>query len=532
MPGKRGSRPVFVPPPAEDSPFSDFLAKDVIPSTNERNQIREILAEKTAHLANLNAKVPKRRTGKKVPRQLRADLDRARKFIRFHQALIAPWRRLPVEIMSEIFLFTLEVTNVNDNQNDFWNDSRNGTLLLGGICKTWRQIALSTPALWSVLSVTLHDAKHPLVWVPTWLERSRSFPVHLQVFWGDKTPLEVLDPIVSTFAAHLHHTAGLWVDGLDIEDPGLVDASYPKATFPTAKSLYAPLLNTVAADLPPGSSWDWIRAACRASPRLVRLTTSDYSNDWSPMISNLKKLHFIDPITMANALQVLENAPNLQDISFDIDGPATTTSSGQVLVMESVTRLEITSTDSLGEFLSQIALPSMTELGVHQIMQWSGPQFHEFITRSACALSVLDFYDIQLPEEALIECLNLKACHTLEGLVVSDCIPPANQLLDHLTYRTHPFPNPHLVSLELGGIHSGDGILATLIASRVAVPASLPTDAPPPARLRKLRFSFFQIAEPERDITHRRDMEELKLLEDTYPELDMAWPGRESTDLN
>jgi hypothetical protein len=55
-----------------------------------------------------------------------------------------------MEIISEIFLFTLECRDMKENH---WNDDRDRTLLLCKICSVWWGIALRTPALWNVLSL-------------------------------------------------------------------------------------------------------------------------------------------------------------------------------------------------------------------------------------------------------------------------------------------------------------------------------------------------------------------------------------------
>ncbi|KAJ7718128.1 hypothetical protein DFH07DRAFT_336872 [Mycena maculata] len=521
MPAKRTLKQSVSTPTAADSPFFDFLEKGRVPSLQERKTIREILADKMSHLASLNSKVPKRRTGKKIPRQLRAELDHTRRFIKFHQALIAPWRRLPIELIAEIFRFTLEVTNQDDNADDYWNDDRPSTLRLCRICRTWRAIAVSTPALWNVLSISLHSVSHPIEWISTWLDRSRSFPLYLQLFWGNKSLPEVINPVLSIFETHLYHTAGLWIDGLDVEDPDLVTNAYPKGTFPPTQSLHAPLLTTVGSDLPPDSKWDWISTACRASPRLTRLTVSKFSIDWFP-ITNLTKMHIIDPVSMSDVLQILEHAPSLQDISFDVGGPATTCSSGKVLVMAAVSRLEITSTDHLGDFLEQIELPALKEIGIHQIANWPDAAFRSFISRSSCILKILEFYDVEISENQIIGCLQDKVCNMLEGLVVSECDPPALGLLQHLTYRQHPFPNPHLTSIVLANLQAPDGFLAALVESRMSPPVTeLPANAPTPARLARMRFSFI---EGPGSVTHINDWSQLQDLYKAYPELELIWP--------
>ncbi|KAJ6584667.1 hypothetical protein B0H19DRAFT_1106000 [Mycena capillaripes] len=524
MPGKRTrSDPfkLFV-----DSPFFVLFEQDRVPSSQQKQMIQQLLAEKTAHLAHLNSKVPKRKTKKKIPRELRAELDHTRRSIKFHRALISPWRRLPVEIMAEIFLFALEVTIQPDDADNSWNDDREGTLLLCKICSNWRSIAINTSALWNVLSINLHYVRRPLDWISTWLDRSRSMPVYLQIFWGHKALPDVINPVLSAFAAHLHHIAGLWIDGLDIENSELIDDAYPQPTFPPVKSpsSFAPLLSIVGVDLPPGTAWDWIHAACRASPCLTHLTASQFSLDWP--VTNLTKLHLFDAVPMFKVFQILEQAPNLENISLDVDGPAVTSSTGNVLVMKSVSRIEVTSSDHLGQFLEQVALPGLVDFAIHQIVNWPEAEFISFLSRSACALRSLHFYDVQISQEQLIACLRYKAFNTLESLFVWECDPPASALLQYLTYHGHPFPNPSLKAIELGNIHATDGLLSTLVESRLSTATGLPSGVPTPALLNRIQFSFVDGAFASENFTHVEDWKRLREIERTSRDtrLELVWP--------
>ncbi|KAJ7081376.1 hypothetical protein B0H15DRAFT_1024875 [Mycena belliarum] len=516
---------VSVSLPPADSPFLGFLEQDRVPSPQERLTIQEMLTEKAAYLAHLNSKVPKRRTGRKIPRQLRVELEHTRRSIKYHQALISPWRRLPVEIMSEIFLFTLLDIGEDGPASVWWEDDRNGTLLLCKICRLWREIAISTPALWNILSFNLHDVSRPLDWVSTWLERSRSLPLYLQVVWNDRALPDVINPVISLFASHLHHIAGLWIDGLDIEDHEIVNniESYPRPTFPPIESPSAPILSTLGVDLPPGSNWDWISAACKTSPCLSSLTTSQFSFDWFP-VANLTKLHFFDPVSIATLLQVLEQAPHLQDISVDIKGPSTTSSSGSVLVMAAVSTLEITSADDhLGPFLDQVAFPQLKDFSIHQLTRWPDAELHSFLTRSSCALRALDLYDIEINETEIITTLRHKACDMLESLGVSECNPPLNLLLQHLTYDHHDreFPNPRLKTIELGDVLSEDGLVAELAESRVAPVIELRPDVSVPDCLERLRISFMVTPGQTHVVTHQDDWMRLSMLQQVWPEFEV-----------
>ncbi|KAJ6466387.1 hypothetical protein C8R45DRAFT_488085 [Mycena sanguinolenta] len=504
-----------------DSPVFALFETDRVPSLQEKKLIQELLAEKTAHLAHLNSKVPKRRGGKKAPRQLRVELDDTRRFIKLHQALIAPWRRLPVEILAEVFLFTLDITRENEDEK-YWNDDREGTLLVCKICSAWRAVATRTPALWNVLSIFLHSDQRSFDWISTWLGRSRSFPLYLQCFWGNDARPDDINKVLSVFATHLHHTSALWIDGLDIEDTDVISDSYPIATFPSAEPSYAPLLYSVGANLPPNSKYDWIRAACRASPGLTELTTAQFSLDLFP-VTSLTKLQLIDPEAMSTVFQVLELIPALRSISFDVEGPAVTSSTGNILVIKSIEILQITSPDVLGEFLQQTEFPGLVDAFVHQIVNWPHAEFCSFLSRSSCALTSLDFYDIHMSQDQIIACLQHKACNTLESFALGECDPPAASfLLQYLTYHDHPFPNPNLKAIELMEIQAMDGILSDFVESRLSPNlVGLPAGVPAPARLDKIQFSFVEGTALSASITHLEDWRRLRVMEST---LEIEWP--------
>ncbi|KAI5896781.1 uncharacterized protein SCHCODRAFT_02615811 [Schizophyllum commune H4-8] len=71
---------------------------------------------------------------------------RVREQLALHDALLAPWRRLPPELLSAIFLLA-----VPDGWEDMYASKRNRKLRLDRACYQWRRIARSTPLLWSNL---------------------------------------------------------------------------------------------------------------------------------------------------------------------------------------------------------------------------------------------------------------------------------------------------------------------------------------------------------------------------------------------
>ncbi|KAK7048130.1 hypothetical protein R3P38DRAFT_3387632 [Favolaschia claudopus] len=521
-------RSIILSPGFITSPFFNLFETDRIPSLQDRQLIRELVDEKKVLLAQLNSKVPKRRSWRKISSKLRVQLEETRRSIKLHEALIAPWRRLPVEMLSLIFEFTLGklITGENDLT---WDDGRPDTLLLCSVCSTWRAIALGTPALWNALSLDVPSASEPQShdWVPTWLDRSRCAPLFLQVFWGRDANLPVLNQVVSTFLSHLHHTSTLWFHGQYSEEADGDDvAAFSVPTFPTSIPLDAPMLTCFGVDVSPDCNLDWAIGVCQGSPRLKELDLPHFPLDAFP-ISNLTRLQMNDPIPIATVFQMLGGMEASQFVGIFVEGP-TMTPLPTVLVMKSLKAMEIASNEHLGEFLEQIAFPNVDDLLIESVDIWPDAQFHSSLSRSSCALTSLHLHNVAISESQIITCLQHKAMLSLQTLSLTNCdsdfdIPVGNALLGYLTYHDAPFPNPALKTLRLTDMWARDGLFSALVESRVRV-ATLGGASPPAAlnsvfvesrRRKKSRggvgvFQFAQTVENDawEDDTKKRDIED------------------------
>ncbi|KAJ7128716.1 hypothetical protein C8R44DRAFT_778553 [Mycena epipterygia] len=100
-----------------------------------------------------------------------------RKTLKAHlDAYIYPVLTLPNEITSEIFFQSL------DSSERLPSDP-SSPLFLGHICRKWREIALSTPSLWSTIEIKIintHDSALRLL--ETWLARSRDCCLTVSIF--------------------------------------------------------------------------------------------------------------------------------------------------------------------------------------------------------------------------------------------------------------------------------------------------------------------------------------------------------------
>ncbi|KAJ7682366.1 hypothetical protein DFH06DRAFT_972553 [Mycena polygramma] len=111
-----------------ESPFLNRLNTNYVPSDEEIESIRTDLALRGQELARINERI----------RELSAQRDQLQTYMESHKALISHPRRLPSDIVREIFTACLPWPAVMDAQE--------APLLLCQICSAWRIIALSTPS--------------------------------------------------------------------------------------------------------------------------------------------------------------------------------------------------------------------------------------------------------------------------------------------------------------------------------------------------------------------------------------------------
>ncbi|KAH8824553.1 hypothetical protein DL96DRAFT_1468207, partial [Flagelloscypha sp. PMI_526] len=70
-----------------------------------------------------------------------------------HISLLAPVRRLPVDVLSEIFLFSCSQGLVFNAGPDNRVACEAPVLLLSAVCHFWRNIVLTQPSLWDTILI-------------------------------------------------------------------------------------------------------------------------------------------------------------------------------------------------------------------------------------------------------------------------------------------------------------------------------------------------------------------------------------------
>ncbi|KAJ7875234.1 hypothetical protein B0H13DRAFT_2348186 [Mycena leptocephala] len=153
-----------------------ILHTNAVPSDGEPQRIRELLAGPRTEAAELTAEIERIRN---LLRKLTGKRDRLNDFIDTHLALISPARRLPDDVVAEIFAASLP-----SDRNAVMSGAES-PLLLCHVCKAWRNLALLTPRLWKSLHIVAPGDASKLQQlneaVDSWLSRSGVLPLSISL---------------------------------------------------------------------------------------------------------------------------------------------------------------------------------------------------------------------------------------------------------------------------------------------------------------------------------------------------------------
>ncbi|KAJ7050003.1 hypothetical protein C8F01DRAFT_1180431 [Mycena amicta] len=193
------------------SMFRDRLYTNYVPTGSETVAISADVASYLLELKDIEQRID----------ALSARRAELQQYVDAHKALISIPRRLPRDIISEIFVACLPA-----HQNAVI-DATEAPLVLSHICSAWREIALTTPRLWASLHVPLQFIAADVDRTPIleeWLKRSGACPLSLSIYgdqagsaWADAYPAvtpEYLDSALDVLLRHSEHWRLIRLSGL------------------------------------------------------------------------------------------------------------------------------------------------------------------------------------------------------------------------------------------------------------------------------------------------------------------------------
>ncbi|KAJ3767666.1 hypothetical protein FB446DRAFT_848954 [Lentinula raphanica] len=126
------------------SPYSSFFKTNHAASPSERTELEALILEAQQEISEIDSEIPRVRA---VLDGLRARRSEVQEFVDVHRALMAPIRRVPVEMMAMIFVYCLPLDRYPIRS------LFEAPLLLTVVCREWREIVITYPPLWNALHI-------------------------------------------------------------------------------------------------------------------------------------------------------------------------------------------------------------------------------------------------------------------------------------------------------------------------------------------------------------------------------------------
>ncbi|KAK6996922.1 hypothetical protein R3P38DRAFT_3068501 [Favolaschia claudopus] len=409
------------------SPFAQHLGTNYCPSDDEVLELKNLIAEPIRQLLTLDEEISQLQRSIEKLQEKRKTLST---YVDEHKALISPIRRIPQDVLSEIFFACLPT-----HRNCVMSASE-APVLLGRICSSWRALSLATPRLWASLHIAeprvrsgLYEDKivQRLEVMKMWLARSGQCPLSISFQCTDyvapaddastgilphPVPVDVFPREIVSFARrwrHVNFTASL---------PALL----PMATLTAAD---VPMLESVGLfihfpDENPLAHFGFLDA-----PRISDF--SAYSGEMSTsrlsplrwnLLTNLAvKLNAWEvPLTIERALELLSSCPRLRTCSFWVGDPVIPTNTPDAPVeLLHLDTLELSVTIEGSSFLKKLYAPNLRKFVIRGNTQDSLPQF----LRSSISLESLDIEGPHYSKTSLLEVLRAVS-PTMRHLIIRD----------------------------------------------------------------------------------------------------------------
>ncbi|KIM84159.1 hypothetical protein PILCRDRAFT_818480 [Piloderma croceum F 1598] len=176
------------------TPVPELLGGNYIATESQTQMICDTISSAQADISQLDGEITRLQA---VLDGLAHKRDALHKYTNLHMALVAPIRRLPPEVLSEIFMQCMDEKNLSNLRLN------TAPLLVGSVSSRWRTIALSTPRLWASFSLTIRPKylKTDVVLAKAWLARADTCPLTICLSSKDCYQ-NTMKPLMDVFLLH------------------------------------------------------------------------------------------------------------------------------------------------------------------------------------------------------------------------------------------------------------------------------------------------------------------------------------------
>ncbi|KAK6981562.1 hypothetical protein R3P38DRAFT_3113697 [Favolaschia claudopus] len=467
----------YTQPKLANSPFQHALGTNFIPSEPEVDQIRAHLSPHEAELTRIGSLIA----------SLEIQRSRMASYILPHRALISSPRRIPPEILEQIFTACLPT-----ERNAVMNAAE-APLLLGRICSSWRATAFEAPRLWTSLHIPVEfvtTSRAKMTAMSEWLNRSDPYPLYLSIETTKANPRKVLDSL-SRLSPRLSllHVSGISATNFsllaDMQAPHLAEVSihfagafnpYVRSTptllcspvFQSTPSGLQRIITIAGRDLDalfPRNRFTW---AHLTHLRLIDNTQSQGEETYGSRSLSCNSLH-----------RLLSNCPHLISLDVNATHLEPLSSRRDRIVVPTLQSLTIrlthyarSSSETLAYLLCRLELPQLITLhlpslhleaeglGFEFLMHISefSPQLQDFELGTPAASFKSTLEEIQRLLHPNLRRLSLAVFSEHSNANEFDLFSTPNNILEDITPHTEDHdPFPGLETLEIhGGLKIAD----------------------------------------------------------------------------
>ncbi|KAJ7784612.1 hypothetical protein B0H16DRAFT_1681964 [Mycena metata] len=391
---KCGVPPLNLPPSSADlhSSVTRLLKSNDPPLDSQIPLIRNFISNEQNRVVTLDAQIECLQS---TLARLTHQRDEAVERVHQHCAIISPVRQIPPELLCEIFISTLSDGSANAD-DEIRTES---PWYLGHVCRSWRNAALSLPALWSCIAVPCSMSAEDsdlLSKMETQLDRSRdtALDIHLLDVRTNVNP-RVVKPVLShcsrwrSLTFHLEgnmRCSPHWlrpVKGrLDRLETFRTEGRKEGRNYRRGPVKKQPAVNAGNAVTIPNIF------STAANLRKVILSNSGFGHASPTVVIPWAQItHYRGRYMLDQQLEILSSAPNLLDCAIGLTITFGEFARADQIILPRLRRLRMRPPNSL---LANLTAPLVEEVTVVLVVGGSlAPLLLPFIHRSLCTITKL-----------------------------------------------------------------------------------------------------------------------------------------------
>ncbi|KAJ7157433.1 hypothetical protein C8R46DRAFT_1294093 [Mycena filopes] len=363
--------------------------------------------------------------------------DEAVKSVRDHRIVLSPLRRVPPEVLCEIFCLSIDGSGEEEKEEGVISLPKPPSpWYLGHICRFWRHTALSYPPLWTHL-----DIREDLPRIEAQLLRAGN--AMLDVYWSGRQYEGNTDGLSDLMCPHYARWRTLHIDSYEF-----AGADAPEwlrlANGHLAQLTTLEIINTRRVEIP-----DFLSA----TPNLRHVLLNGVNfEDYSPStpIPWAQITHYRGTFHPQRQVKILKDAQNLLVCSVGFTLRVLDPLSVPLVTLPRLRRLNT----ERGEFLTYLTAPALQELTSLHTQLDAMPLLLSFISTSSCTLTTLALFDCAVSMELVPV---LQSVPSLAHLFIESGGDPDysswvtyNAVFSAMTLPTAPLLCPNLDSLVYG----------------------------------------------------------------------------------